>query len=148
MKQRPVQNEQQLQQACTDLLRLGGHLPFVITVTEGKRIRTSAQNARYWLDMEFFLSEIRESVYRLAEHTGYTDAETRWVIAEELPVEQRAILFCLSKEAAHEVIKQICGIPTSTRLGTKDFMRFEERLAQTMSEILGQINAITARAAA
>lgn len=139
MKQRSITNEQQLRQASQDLLKLGGHLPVVLTVTEGTKTRTSSQNARYWSEVQFFMGEINDAIDQAAESAGYTNLEMRKVVAEQLPIEQAVILFCRTKEAVHDVLKQICGIPTSTRLGTKEFSKFDSVLAQTMSEIVGNI---------
>lgn len=145
MKQRTIHNEEQRQKASQALL--GITPPFVVMVTKGTKIRTSGQNSRYWVDMEFFLEQIDEAVDRMAEQTGYTDLEARRAIAEFVPPEHAAILFVRKKEAAHEILKMICNIPTSTRLGTKAFQKFERVLEQTMAEILGSINDVARRAA-
>lgn len=143
MKQRTAYNQQDLDEAANRIRSLGGHLPVVVTVTEGKRTRTSAQNARYWSSLTELLEQISEAIREVAEHTGYTDLEVRQIVAADMPAEQVAILYCRKPEAAHEVMKMICNIPTSTRLGTKAFTKFEARLEQTMSEIIGNITAIT-----
>jgi hypothetical protein len=146
MKQRTITTKEQLDKAVNDMRMLGHKLPLVITVTEGTRLRTSGQNARYWSEIEFFMQQITQAVDRVADHTGYSPLEVKRLIAEELPIEQAVILFARNKEVVHDILKEVCGIPTSTRLGTKAFSKFEERLAQLMTEILGNINAITRRA--
>jgi len=139
MKQRPILNEQQLRQASHDLLKLGGNLPIVITVTEGTKIRSEGQNRLYWQEVQYFMSELNEVVDQAAERSGHTNFEIRKIVGEQLPIEQAVILFCRTKESIHDCLKSICGIPTSTKLGSKEFMKFTEILAQTMSEIIGAV---------
>ena len=69
--------------------------------------------------------------------------EVRRTIGTEIPIEHVPILFATKKETVHDTLKMICEIPTSTRLGTKSFGKFEDRLSQIMSEIIGSVNAIT-----
>ena len=139
MKQRTITTQEQLEKAILALKGLSDRLPIVITVTEGTKTRTSAQNARYWAEVQYFMSELNEILAQAAEESGYTQIEMRRLVAEQLPVEQAVILYARKKEVVHDVLKDICGIPTSTRLGTKEFSRFDEVLAQTMSEIIGNI---------
>ena len=139
MKQRSILTQDQLKKACADLSCLGGSLPLVITVTEGIKTRTSGQNARYWCEVEYFLEQINEAIERAATESGHSEFEIKKILAEQLPIEQSVILFARKKEVVHEVLKDICNIPTSTRLGTKEFMKFEDRLSQTMSDIVGNI---------
>lgn len=139
MKQRIILNEEHLKKACADLSMLGGRLPLVITVTEGTKTRTSGQNARYWCEIEYFMSEVNEAIEKAATESGHSEFEIKKILAEQLPIEQSVILFARKKEVIHEVLKGICNIPSSTRLGTKEFMKFEDRLTQTMSEIVGNI---------
>lgn len=146
MRERPVTNQQELDKAANDLRALGDHLPLVITVTEGKRIRTEGQNKRYWSEVQWFREQLSQAIEQVAEHTGYTPLEVKRLIAQELEPEQIAILFARSSETVHDCLKEICGIPTSTRLGTKEFMKYEERLTQVMMEIIGTVQAITTRA--
>jgi len=148
MKQRTATEQKHLDEIADKIRNLGGFLPVVVTVTEGKKIRTDLQNAAYWCEMKHFLSQITEAVTRLSDFSGYTVAEVRRIIADTLPPDQAGIVYALSPEAAHDCLKEICGIPTSTRLGTKAFMKFEGRLEQTMTEIIGYINAVVYKAAA
>ena len=139
MKQRTILNAEQLKKACAALSGLGGNLPLVITITEGTKTRTSGQNARYWCEIEYFMEQINEAIGRAADESGHSEFEIKKILAGQLPIEQSVILFAKKKEVVHEVLKDICNIPTSTRLGTKDFMKFEDRLSQTMMEIIGNI---------
>lgn len=147
MKQRTITTAEQLNDAANSLRLLGGRLPIVVTVTEGTKTRTGGQNRRYWADMDFFLEQIDEAIEQFAEQAGYTNFEARRVVAEFLEPQHAAILFVRKKEAAHEILKMICNIPTSTRLGTKSFQKFERVLEQTMAEILGSINSVVRQAA-
>lgn len=139
MKQRSILTQEQLNKACADLAKLGGNLPIVITVTEGTKIRTEGQNARYWCEVQYFMEQINEAIHNAANESGHSEFEIKKILAEQLPIEQAVILFARKPEVVHDILKGICNIPTSTRLGTKDFMKFEDRLAQTMSEIIGNI---------
>jgi len=142
MKQRTITTEDDLQRAARDLVGLTDHLPLVLTVTEGKRLRSSAQNRMYWSEVGYFREQITAAVDEVAEHTGYTPMEVKRLIAQELPIEQAVILFAQSSETVHEILKQIVGIPTSTRLGTKEFSKHEERLSQVMTEVIGSVKAV------
>lgn len=146
MKMRTATEQKDLDESADIIKGLGAYLPLVITITEGKRIRTDGQNRRYWSNLSNLLQEIRQAISQVSEHTGYSEFEVRKLVADELPIEQAAILFVRTPEAAHEILKMLVGIPTSTRLGTKAFSKFEMRLEQTMMEIIGNINAITRRA--
>ena len=147
MKERQIKTKYDLEKAALDLLRLEKHLPLVLTLTEGNRLRTPAQNARHWSDIDAFMTEINQSIEYVSEHTGYTPLEVKRLLASELPIEHAVILFARSKETVHDVLKDICNIPSSTRLGTKAFSKFDDILAQTMSEIIGSVKAFTRRAA-
>jgi hypothetical protein len=71
----------------------------------------------------------------------------RRIVAKELQPEQVAILYAGTPEAVHDILKTINGIPTSTRLGTKKFAEYEERMVQTIAEVVGAVRAV-ARVAA
>lgn len=139
MKERTIETHEQLAQAVTDIGRLADHLPFVISITQGKRIRSTAANARYWSGMKEALDRINEDVESVAESTGYTNLEARRVISESLPWEQSMMLCVRTTEAMHEVAKMIVGIPTSTKLGTKEFQKFELQIEQVIAEIVGEV---------
>lgn len=147
MKQRTITTAEQLNDAANSLRLLGGRLPIIVTVTEGTEIRSDGQNKRYWADMQYFLEQIDEAVERLTDNYGYTNIEVRREIAREMqkeyPPEYSMVLFARTKEVAHEIMKMICNIPTSTRLGTKEFQKFDTIRERTMVELLGIINAIT-----
>jgi len=139
VKQRVLLKQADLDRAARDISGLGGSLPLVITITEGTKTRTSPQNARYWAEISYFMDELNNVIEQKADETGYSNIEVRKILAEKLPIEQAIILFAKKSEIVHQVLKDICGIPTSTKLGTKDFVKFEDRLSQTMTEIIGNI---------
>ena len=139
MKQRTLQTDADLKKASNDLLGLGGHLPVVVTITKGKRIRSETQNARYWAGLNQHMENISNWVQKLADDSGHTPWEIRQAIASELAPEYAAIMYCFIPEAVHVILKKICEVPTSTRLGTKEFMQFETRMEQAMAEIVGEI---------
>ena len=142
MKQRQILNDNDLKKAVQDLSGLSGHFPFVITITEGTKIRSIGQNSRYWCEVQYFMDELRSLIEQAEEQTGHTNIEIRHILAGQMPIEQAVILFARKPETVHEILKDICGIPTSTRLGTKSFAKFDERLAQVMSEIIGNVRGI------
>ena len=113
-----------------------------------EKTRTLNQNARYWATLTEMLRQMHHTIHAVANETGYSAIEVKRLIARDMPQpEYIAILFCSKPEPAHEVLKQICDVPTSTRLGTKKFMLFEERMIETLSEIAGIVNAFARRAA-
>lgn len=143
MKDRTLRTEQDKQQAARDLQAIPvQHLPLYITISPGKGQRSLGANARYWANIEFWIEEIRNEIKVIADETGYTYLEARRVIANELPPEHEEILYARTKEAVHEGLKEICGIPTTTRLGTKDFNNYSDQLDLAMSQILGEVRAI------
>lgn len=146
MKQRSLETKEDLQKAAADLLNLEHSLPLVITLTEGKKIRSNNQNARYWANINYFLTEINNTITSVSEHTGYTELEVKRLLAKELEPEQVGILYARKPDVIHDVLKQICNIPTSTRLGTKDFMKFEDILEKTIAEIIGSIRSVAMKA--
>jgi len=146
MKQRPLITPADLKKAAADLLNLEANLPMVMTLTAGSKIRSSAANSRHWCNIRMFLDDIRYAVESVSEHTGYTPIETMRVLSKNLEPEQAAILCARKPEVAHEILKFICGIPTSTKLGSKDFQKFELILEQTIAEIIGSIKAVAREA--
>ena len=121
------------------------HTPYEIILRPYERTRTLPQNSRYWASLTEYLKQINQTVHALANETGYTPLEMKRLIAAEMPSEHIAILFARKPEVAHEVLKEICDVPTSTRLGTKKFMAFEERMVQAIAEIAGQVNAFASK---
>jgi len=146
MKQRSLTTLEDLKKAAADLLNLEHSLPLVISLTEGKKIRSTAQNAAYWANIRLLLDEINAAIQSVSEHTGYTPLEVKRLLAANLPPEHIAILYARKSEVAHDVLKQICSIPTSTRLGTKDFIKFESILEQTIADIIGSIRSVVREA--
>ena len=139
MKTRPIQNDTQRQNAINAILKL----PYPYELGVSKKLRTDGQNRRYWASLEEYLDQIKQAIDRVVDHTGYTPLEVRRLVAKELQPEQIAILFSLRKEVAHDVLKIIAGIPTSTRLNTKEFGKFEEQVMGIMIDIVGEVNNIT-----
>lgn len=120
---------------------------FQLIIRPYEKTRTLPQNKRYWSSLTEYLNQMQQTVQAVASETGYTALEVKRLIAAEMPIEHAAILFARKPEVAHEVLKEICDVPTSTRLGTKKFMAFEERMIQTIAEISGQVNAFARKAA-
>ncbi len=118
-----------------------------VRITEYAPTRTTPQNSRYWATLTEFLRLLHQTVQTVADNTGYSPLEVKRLIAADLLPEQVAILYARTPEVAHDVIKEICGIPTSTRLGTKKFSEFDERMTAVVSEIAGIVQAFSDKAA-
>ena len=114
---------------------------WTVKVEPYKRPRTDGQNSRYWASLTEYLKQIAAAVARVSDQTGYTPIEVKRLIAKNMQPEHGLILFAHKPEIAHEVLKEIVGIPTSTRLGTKEFMAFDGRMEQVIAEIAGEVNA-------
>ncbi len=117
-----------------------------VVVREHIKNRTPPQNSRYWVSLNEHLRQMNLAVELISNRTGYTPLEVRRLIAKDMPAEYIAILFARTAESAHEVMKAICGIPTSTKLGTKKFSEFDDLMANTIAEIMGYINAVMDKA--
>jgi len=141
MKTRTLRTREDVEKASKDLLQLTGYLPIVITLTEGTAIRSHGQNARYWASLTEMLEQIAIEISQMSDHTGYTSMEMRRLISQSIPPEHAALLWVRTPEAAHEILKIINDIPTSTRLGTKEFSKYEGRMEQTLAEVLGEVRA-------
>ena len=142
MKQRHIKTPQDRDNAIKAVMSLD--FPYVMGIGEEK-IRSSSANARYWATLNDYIDQLTAAVYQVAEYTGYTPLEARRIVAQKLMPEQGAILFATKAEAVHDMIKLICGVPTSTRLGTKKFQKFEAIMETTITEIVGEVNAIAGR---
>jgi len=118
-----------------------------VEVRKAVRTRTDGQNSRYWATLTEELRNVSAGIKEVSEHTGYSPLEVRRIIAKELQPEQVAILYASTPEAVHDILKTINGIKTSTRLGTKEFMQYEERMLQTIAEVVGAVRAVVRAAA-
>ncbi len=117
-----------------------------IIVRPFERVRTNARNRMYWACLTESLQQINQTVNYLANESGHSPLEIKRIIAKDLEPEYVALLFARTPEAAHDILKEISNIPTSTRLGTKKFIQFQERMESMLSEIVGQINDFAGRA--
>lgn len=118
-----------------------------IEVRKALRTRSAGQNARFWATLTEELQNLSAGITEVSEHTGYSPLEVRRIIAKELQPEQVAILYAGTPEAVHDILKVINGIKTSTRLGTKEFSQYEERMLQTIAEVVGAVRAVVRAAA-
>ena len=117
-----------------------------VTIEEYEKTRTTIRNAHYWANLTDLIEDIRKAVERIAEYTGHSPLEVKREIAKGMTPEDIALLFTKNPEGAHDVLKEIAGIPTSTKLGTRKFIAFEDRMIQIMSDIAGHVQAFEARA--
>ena len=125
---------------------LGNTKAWKVTIEEYEKTRTTIRNAHYWANLTEGQKQIIAAVERMSEHTGYSPLEVKREIAKGMAPEEIAILFAKNPEGAHDVLKEIAGIPTSTKLGTRKFIAFEDRMIQIMADIVGQVQAFEARA--
>lgn len=142
-----IRNKELRSNAAKAVMEITGEPLCEVVIRPHTRIRTTNQNARYWASLNEELRQLSFEINGISEHTGYSDLETRRLIAKELQPEQAALLFARSAEAAHDILKTIHGIDTSTRLGTKKFMEFEERMIQTVAEVVGAARSLYRSAA-
>ena len=119
----------------------------LVEIREAVRLRSDGQNSRYWATLTEELRNMNASITEMSAHTGYTPLEVRRIVAGELQPEQIAVLFANTPEAVHDILKAIHGIPTSTRLGTKQFAEYEQRMLQTIAEVVGAVRAVVRVAA-
>lgn len=146
MKQRAIHTQEELDKAADDLRKLGENLPFVITVSEGRKSRSLSQNAAYWASLNELIAQIRNAVEQISEHTGYTPIEVKRLISCCLESEYAAILYARKAEVVHDILKEICDIPTTTRAGSKEFKKFSERMEQAMAIVEGAVNHVSMKA--
>ena len=111
-----------------------------VVVKPFEKIRTLPQNSRYWANITEYLRQINQTITCLANESGHTPLDIKRMIAADLEPEYIAILFARSPEVVHDILKEVCNVPTSTKLGTKKFSEFGERMEVMIAEIVGQIN--------
>ena len=114
-------------------------IPWQVRIARVERTRTVGQNSRYWATLTETLRRLRAHVHTLADESGHTPLEIRRLLATELEPENVALLFVRTPEAAHEIVKMICDVPTSTRLNTRKFMAFEDRMVAVLGELIGHV---------
>lgn len=115
--------------------------PFVKT-------RTLPQNSRYWVSLTEYMRQIDAVIKQIEDFTGYDSISIRRHLASKMDFEYGLILAAKKPEVVHEVLKDICGVPTSTKLGTKAFKDFEERMLAVLSEVISHAQAMLHQAQA
>ena len=121
--------------------------PHEVVFREFVKIRTTGQNQRYWATLNEELKSLHLEIDIISTHTGYSTLEVRRIVAARLPPEQAAVLFAHKPESVHDILKMIHGVSTTTRLGTKAFMQYEDRMLQTIAEIVGEVRAVSRESA-
>lgn len=138
MKSRLITTEKQRSAAMAALLRLD--FPYTLSVSHDKP-RSEAANARYWATLDEHLFQINDALQRLSDHTGHTPMELKQIISADITPQQAQILWALEKNGVHKALKEACHIPTSKKLGTKAFHKFDTIMEATLSEVLGEVRA-------
>lgn len=118
--------------------------PWQVRIAPAERIRSAGQNLRYWATLTDILHRLHAHVQMLATDTGHSPIEIKRILANGLEPENVALLFVRTPEAAHEIVKAICDVPTSTRLNTKKFMEFEDRMIAVLEELIGHVESLRA----
>ena len=113
-----------------------------VVIRPFENTRTSIRNAKYWAELTECLEQINATVNQIASDTGHSPLEVKREAAGGLPIEYGIILFAKKPEVAHEVLKDIANIPTTTKLGTKRFIEHEDRMLAVMGDILGHVKAM------
>ena len=139
MRNRTLRTPEDVDRASEDLKKCKGHLPLVMTLTEGSRIRSESQNSRYWATLGEYVEDINNAIHYYSNESGYTDLEARHVLGEQLGWPRDHILMARKPEVVHEIAKMICGVPTSTRLGTKEFTKFEDIILDYVGEVAAEV---------
>lgn len=144
-----ILHSEQTWKSCLDFLMLfrDGKEKIQVDIKPFVKTRSTIANSFYWVSLTHYLKEIDTAIKRISDETGYTVLEVKQLVGRELPIERAVILFAKSPEVAHDVLKEINGIPTTTRLGTKAFSQHTERMEQTIAEIAGAVNNFAGRAA-
>lgn len=137
MSERLIETPEQRTNAINAIMGL--ELPYRIAISP-KKLRSDAQNAKYWAGLQYHIDEVSAAIKRISDYTGHTPLEIRKLIASTMSPEHTIMLFSLKKEAVHETLKLICDIPTSVKLGTKKFMEFEAIMEAEMASVLGEVN--------
>lgn len=119
----------------------------MVEIKEAVKLRSLPQNSRYWATLNEELKSLHREIDIISTHTGYSTLEVRRLVAARLPPEQAAVLFTHKPESVHDILKMIHGVSTTTRLGTKVFMQYEERMLQTVAEIVGEVRAVSRESA-
>jgi len=115
--------------------------PHDVVISPHVDLRTTPQNALYWSALNDRLAEVGRLVGMVADNSGHSNLEARRALAHGLPGEVAALLFVHSGEAAHEILKLIHGIPTTTKLSKRTFTEFYDRMETTFADLVGHINA-------
>lgn len=142
LKQRVIKNRQDRTSAIEAIMRID--YPYVISVGREKQ-ESSPQRRRYFALVDEWITEIKQHVDAASETSGYTPYEVRQIIHRELDYPQSALMASLDKTTAHNIIKLICGIPTSKGIGTKKFKNLETIMEATLSDVLGTVRKITGK---
>ena len=113
-----------------------------VVIRPFEKTRSLGQNSRYWVGLQEILRHLNATVNQIASDTGHSPLEVKRIAVVGLPIEYGIILFAKKPEVAHEVLKDICNVPTTTKLGTKKFIEYEDRMLAVMTEILGHVRAM------
>ncbi len=113
-----------------------------------EKTRSLGQNSRYWASVTEYMRQIDAVIKAIEEYTGYDQISVRRHLAGKIQFEYGLILAARKPEVVHEVLKEICNVPTSTKLGTKAFIDFEERMLAVLSEVISHAQAMLHQAQA
>lgn len=104
--------------------------------------RSEGQGKRYWAGLDEHIFQLHAAIEAVSDYTGYTPYEVRRLVAKDLQPEHVGILYALDSKIAHKCLKDVCGVPSSARLGTKEFSKFDLIMEQTITEIVATVKSI------
>ncbi len=140
VSERIITTQDELYKAARDLPSLVSRLPFRLSVSPVKE-RSTVANSHYWVNLGFWLGEVQTAINETANRLGLSPSDAKLLLANNMPTLHALIMYARERKVAHSVLKDICNIPTSTKLGTKAFHKFDETMERTMAEILGEVRA-------
>ena len=141
MKYRTITNQQDRDKAFKAI----ESLKYPYTLGVGHKKESEAQRSRYFALVDDWLDEVRKYINAASDSSGYTPFEVQEIISRELPFPQSGLMASLDKRTAHNIVKTVCGIPTSVGVGTKQFKKLETIMDATFAEILADVVNITRR---
>lgn len=105
--------------------------------------RTPGQNSNYWISLREYLRQFNAIVNQFASDSGNNARDIKREIARRNPPEYAGIILASNEEVAHDFIKQLANVPTSTTLKKrKEFPEFTEAMNATMNDLIGQAMAL------
>lgn len=105
--------------------------------------RTHGQNSVYWISLREYLRQFNAIINQMQSDTGQPARDIKREIARRNEPEYAGIVLASNEVVAHDFIKQLANVPTSTTLKRrKEFPEFTEAMNATMNDLIGQAMAL------